>query len=254
MDPTAKSLELLSQSIPFVAVRIYDGYPELGTRLLVTHREVFGSVADPKLQSALVARAREVLARGRPASTELLYDSGALKVFLEPCLPDETLVIVGAGHIARPLCQLAKLLGFRVIIVDDREEYANREGFPQADEILVGGFLTSLRSLASNDRTYYVLVTRGHMHDTDCLRVILKGPAAYIGMIGSYRRVKGVFRLLEQEGLGEDVARRVHAPIGLPIGARTPEEIAVSIISEIVSVRHQGAGWSLSLKEVFRKK
>ena len=128
MDPAAKSLELLSQSIPFVAVRIYDGHPELGTRLLVTHREVFGSVADSKLQSALVARAREVLERGRPVSTELLYDSGALKVFLEPCLPDETLVIVGAGHIARPLCQLAKLLGFRVIIVDDREEYANREG------------------------------------------------------------------------------------------------------------------------------
>ncbi len=110
-----------------------------------------------------------------------------------------------------------------------------------------------LRDFPLNDHSYVVLVTRGHVFDKDCLRAIIGQRVAYIGMIGSLRRLAGVFRLLEQEGYDKTKLGQVHGPIGLPIGGQTPEEIAVSIISEVISVRYQGPQWSLSLKEHYRR-
>jgi xanthine dehydrogenase accessory factor len=254
MDLIEKSFDLLTQQTAFVAVRIYGTSEFAGTVLLVTEKEVYGSLMDQWLETQLRQSAREVLRRRRSEKKVIASSGGMLNVFFEACLPDETLLIVGAGHIASPLCQMAKMVGFRVVIVDDREDYANDRRFPQADLILVGTFVEILRDFPFNRHTYVVLVTRGHLFDRDCLREILGKPAAYIGMIGSLRRLRGVFRLLEQEGCDREKLAQVHGPIGLPIGAQTPDEIAVSIISEVISIRYQGPEWSLSLKGLHRRK
>jgi xanthine dehydrogenase accessory factor len=254
MDLIENRLDLLSRQEAYVAVSIYDAPDLEGTMLLVTKEKVFGSVADHELQARLIHSAREVLNKRKSEKKTLESSQGILNVFFEVSLPDETLLIVGAGHIASPLCEMAKLVGFRVVIADDREDYANSQRFPQADHILAGPFVEIMRNFSFNYHTYVVLVTRGHLYDTDCLREILGKPVAYIGMIGSKRRLEGVSRLLEKEGYEKSQLAQVHGPIGLPIRAQTPEEIAVSIISEVISVRYQGSEWSLSLKEAFKRK
>jgi xanthine dehydrogenase accessory factor len=253
MDLIEKSLDLLNQQAAFVAVRIY-GMPHFaGTVLLVTETDVYGSLESQELETQLAQLAREVLQKRRSEKKEVSSSVGELDVFFEASLPDETLLILGAGHIASPLCQMAKIVGFRVVVVDDREDYANAHRFPQADQVLAGPFVEILRNFPLNYHTYVVLVTRGHVFDKDCLRTIIGQPVAYIGMIGSLRRLKGVFHLLEKEGYDKAKLDQVHGPIGLPIGGQTPEEIAVSIISEVISVRYQGPQWSLSLKKHYRK-
>ncbi len=158
-----------------------------------------------------------------------------------------TIVIAGAGHIAVPLAQMAKMLDFRVIVIDDRPSFVNPERFPTADRLICDHFEQALRDLPIDPDTYIVIITRGHQHDVTCLRAVLGSPAAYIGMIGSRRRVRGVFELLEQEeGVPRDLLDRVHAPIGLDIGAKTPAEIALSILAEVVKVYRGGQAASLS--------
>jgi xanthine dehydrogenase accessory factor len=254
MDLIKKSHDLLSRQVAFVAVRIYGTSEQQGTVLLVTKEDVYGSVADKELQTQLSHLARDVLIRRKSENKQLQTSVGILNVFFEASLPDETLLILGAGHIASPLCKMGKLVGFRVVIVDDREDYANAQRFPQADQILAGSFVEVLQNFPFNYHTYVVLVTRGHLFDKDCLREIIDKPVAYIGMIGSMRRLKGVFHLLEKEGFERSKLGQVHGPIGLPIGAQTPEEIAVSIISEVISIRYQGPTWSLSLKGAYNRK
>jgi xanthine dehydrogenase accessory factor len=157
------------------------------------------------------------------------------------------LLIVGAGHVALPLAQLGKLIDFDVIVLDDRPRYANPERFPMADQVLARPFRETLREWPIDNDTYIVLVTRGHTHDVDALLEVIDSPARYIGMIGSKRRIKGVFALLEKEqGLDPAKFDRVYAPIGLDIGAENPAEIAVSIIAEIVNVYRGGRAMPLS--------
>jgi xanthine dehydrogenase accessory factor len=253
MDLIEKSLDLLKQQAAFVAVRIYGTPRWAATVLLVTDTDVYGSLESQELETQLAELAREVLQKRQSESKKVCSSVGELDVFFEASLPDETLLILGAGHIASPLCQMAKLVGFRVVVVDDREDYANAQRFPQADQVLAGPFVEVLRNFPLNDHTYVVLITRGHVFDKDCLRAIIDRPAAYIGAIGSQRRLKAVFQLLEEEGYDKAKLGQVHGPIGLPIGGQTPEEIAVSIISEVISVRYQGPQWSLSLKEHYRR-
>jgi len=254
MDFVERSRDLLEQQVAFVAVRIYGDSEQQGTALLVTEEDVYGSVADQELQAQLRQTAGDVLAKRESEKRQLRSSAGIVNVFFEACLPDETLLVLGAGHIASPLCKMAKLVGFRVVIVDDREDYANVQRFPQADRILAEPFVEVLRDFPLNSHTYVVLVTRGHVFDKDCLREIIDKPVAYIGMIGSVTRLQAVFHLLEKEGVDSSMLERVHGPIGLPIGARTPEEIAVSILSEVISVRCQGPTWSLSLKGAYRRR
>lgn len=162
-------------------------------------------------------------------------------VFVEVLAPSADLVIVGAGHIAQPLAQLGALLDFEVTVLDDRAAFASRERFPGADTVLVGPIDTLLAGRPIGPSTYLVLVTRGHQHDEAALRTVIASRAAYIGMIGSRRRVKEVFRHLATAGVPADLIARVHAPIGLSIGAQTPSEIAVAIAAELVQVR-RGSG------------
>jgi xanthine dehydrogenase accessory factor len=157
------------------------------------------------------------------------------------------LIVVGAGHIAVPLVQIAKVLDFHVTVIDDRLLYANRERFPAADEVLVGDMAQMLMEMTITQSCYIVLITRGHKYDEPCLRQILHSKAKYIGMIGSRRRIKACFqRFRDEEKIAEEVIERVYAPIGLDIATETPAEIALSILAEVVKVRRGGKAASLS--------
>lgn len=162
------------------------------------------------------------------------------KVFVDVQSGQQTLIIAGAGHIAQPLCEIAHLMGFRTIVVDDRWMFANAERFPHAADIRVGPFGQVMESLDINDRTFVVVVTRGHVHDEESVRAALNKTPAYIGMIGSKRRAKTTLERLAGQGFSLQQLSRVHTPMGLDIAAETPAEIAVAIAAEIVRVRRNG--------------
>ena len=164
---------------------------------------------------------------------------GSLQVFIEPIIPSPTLYIFGAGHIGLHLHKAATLVGFETIVVDDRELYANRERFPDAREVHTGDLDEIMSGLAPNDKSYVVIVTRGHRHDMRVLRWAVDTAAQYVGMIGSGRKVLAVYEQLEAQGVQPDSLKRVFAPIGLDIGAATPEEIAISIVAELIAIRRQ---------------
>lgn len=169
------------------------------------------------------------------------------RVFVDVQTGVQTLLIVGAGHIAQPLCTLGAQLGFHTVVVDDRWAFANRERFPDAADVRVGPFEKVLNSLLIDARTFVVVVTRGHVWDEASVKAVLPKNPAYVGMIGSRRRSKRTLeRLVEQGFRPEDVAR-VHTPLGLDIGAETPAEIAVAIAAEIVRARRRGPGDTVSL-------
>ncbi len=192
---------------------------------------------------ALLDEARAALARRRHATVE--HEGRTFWVEVLGSTP--TLLIVGAGHLAQPLAALGKLCDFRVVVLDDRPRYANRERFPEADEVLAEPFTEALRRFPLDADSYIVLVTRGHAHDVACLVEVLERPHAYLGMVGSKRRVQAVWHLLEQErAIPRERLGRVHAPIGLDIGAESPAEIAVAIMAEIILVRRGGSAQPLS--------
>lgn len=144
------------------------------------------------------------------------------------------LVICGGGHISQPLSSLAKMLGYHVAVIDDREEFANTERFENADEVYCMDFEKALKELVFPEHTFYVIVTRGHQKDYECLKPVLERESGYIGMIGSKAKIKKTFERLREDGFSEEACQKVHAPIGLAIGAETPEEIAVSIAAEMI--------------------
>jgi xanthine dehydrogenase accessory factor len=177
----------------------------------------------------------------------LKYPGADTSVFVEVQRRAPELIIVGAGHIARPLARMAGMCDFSVTVLDDRASFANAERFPTAQRVIAGPMRDALRDLQIDADTYIVLVTRGHSLDVECLLDVLDRPAGYIGMIGSQRRVDAVFQLLEEE-MGIDPAKfeRVYAPIGIAIGAHTPAEIAVCILAEIINVLRGGPAASIS--------
>jgi xanthine dehydrogenase accessory factor len=166
-----------------------------------------------------------------------LVCGGTLDIFIEPVLPVPVLYLFGAGHVAVNLYKVAHNAGFDVIVVDDRETYANRDRFPEAREIHAADFDQAMARLAPGESAYIVIVTRGHRDDMRVLRWAVQTPARYIGMIGSKRKVIAIYRELEKEGLSPELLDRVHAPVGLDIGAVTPEEIAVAITAELIAIR-----------------
>ncbi len=168
-----------------------------------------------------------------------LICGGTLEVYVEPILPQPWLFILGAGHVGRCLARMARDLGFRIAIVDDRVKYANRERFPEAEAVHVGEWEAVLQELPVDGTSYIVIVTRGHQFDLACLRFALRTRARYIGLLGSRRKIRLFFEKLAAEGVDAAELARVSAPVGLDIGSETPEEIAVSIAAELVAVRRQ---------------
>jgi xanthine dehydrogenase accessory factor len=177
----------------------------------------------------------------------LKYPDADTSVFVEVQRRAPELIIVGAGHIAMPLAQMAGMCDFSVTVLDDRASFANAERFPTVQRVIAGPMRDTLRGLQIDADTYIVLVTRGHSLDVECLLDVLDRPAGYIGMIGSQRRVDAVFQLLEEEmGIDPVKFERVYAPIGIAIGAHTPAEIAVCILAEIINVLRGGPAASIS--------
>ena len=166
----------------------------------------------------------------------------------------QTLLIVGAGHIAQPLCDIGNLLGFRTMVVDDRWAFASRERFPNATEIEVGSFVETLEKLNINDQTFAVVVTRGHNWDEASVRTILGKKPAYLGMIGSKRRSRATLKRLAEQGYSPEELSRIHTPMGLDLSAQTPAEIAVAIAAEIVRVRRHGPLETISMAAKARPK
>jgi len=181
--------------------------------------------------------------------------NGAPRLFIDPVAGSLRLIIAGAGHIAQPLARFGKLLGFKVTVIDDRASFASRERFPTADEIIVRPFGAAIESLKLDAYCYLVAVTRGHAFDEQAVRAALKNLAGsgggfiggYVGMIGSRRRVKATLERLEGEGVAPELLDRVHGPLGLDIGAETPEEIALAIVAEMVRERRLGVRDRFSL-------
>jgi xanthine dehydrogenase accessory factor len=201
-----------------------------------------------RAMAQLVARTGD----GVPALIEISENGGAnpvsrvdgdtARLFLDPIAGAQRLVIAGAGHIAQPLAALGSMLGFHVTVIDDRASFANRERFPSADAIVVRPFAAAIESLVLDRHCYLVSVTRGHSFDEEVLRTALAhSRGAFIGMIGSRRRVKATLERIAESGIPQELLEQVHAPLGMDIAAETPEEIAVSIIGEIVRERRSGA-------------
>lgn len=189
---------------------------------------------------------RLAIARKRHEHFHYEEGNGSFSVFVEVQARPPHLIIAGAGHIAIPLASIAKTCDFLVTVIDDRPQYAHVSRFPSADRVVAGPFRPTLVELrqgneAFDSDTYIVLVTRGHQHDIDCLLEVLDDPVAYLGMIGSRRRIRAVFELLEiEQNIPASNFDRVRAPIGIDIGAITPAEIAVCIMAEIICVLREG--------------
>lgn len=205
-----------------------------------------GTLGAPDLDAAALTAVRGALADPRHRDGTLALADG-VEAYLEVRRPVPDLVIVGAGHIALPMARLSSELGFRVWVLDDRPDFATRERFPTAHRVVRADFSDPFRDVPLHPGTHILLVTRGHKYDYDCLvKVLRHEPApAYVGMIGSRRRVRATFAQLLQDGIPRARLAEIHAPVGLDIGAETPDEIAVAVAAELVKVRRGGSGTSL---------
>lgn len=220
---------------------------------------IVGTIGGGCVEAEVWQAAREVMEEEKPRTLTFnlnqnpKYDAGlvcggTLEVFVEPILPVPVLYLFGAGHVAVNTSKVAKAAGFDVVVIDDRETYANRERFPEAREVIAQEYDKAFQRLTPGESAFIVIVTRGHRDDMRVLRWAVQTPARYIGMIGSKRKTIATFKELIQEGMEPRLFERVSAPIGLEIGAVTPEEIAVSIVAELIATRRN------SIEDVRRKR
>ncbi|MGB9492564.1 MAG: XdhC/CoxI family protein [Terriglobales bacterium] len=209
---------------------------------------IVGTIGGGCVEAEVWQAAREVIESERPRSLKFdlnndpkfdtgLVCGGTLEVFVEPILPPAELYIFGAGHVASSLYKIARVVGFDITIVDDRDAYANRERFPEAHEVIAEDFERAAKRLTPSESSFIVIVTRGHRDDMRVMRWAVQTAARYVGMIGSRRKTITIFEELKKEGIPAHLFERVHAPVGLDIGAITPEEIAVSIMAELIAKR-----------------
>ena len=210
---------------------------------------IFGTVGGSLLEAKVREEAMNVIKEGKSKLLDFdltgkdkngMICGGIAKVYIEPILPTPVLYIFGGGHISFSLVRIGKMLGFRLVVIDDRKEYANSERFSEADKIIADDYPNAFGQISVDRFSYLVIVTREHVHDQTVLEWAITTDAKYIGMIGSRKKIKTIYDNLIAKGVREDILKRVHAPIGLDINAETPEEIAVSIMAEIISAYRSG--------------
>jgi xanthine dehydrogenase accessory factor len=209
---------------------------------------IVGTVGGGCVEAEVWSAAQDVMREEKPRrlhfnlNSQPEYDNGlicggSLDIFVEPILATPTVYIFGGGHVSLYLSKVASVAGFDTVVIDDRPAFANKERFPEAVETHAGVWEEIFPKLKMNEFSYLVLVTRGHKGDLTCLRWALGTPARYIGMIGSKRKFIEIAKVLESEGVPAQKLERVHSPVGLDIGALTPEEIAVAIVAEMIAMR-----------------
>ena len=204
-----------------------------------------------RAQRAIEKRSFEIATYDFDADEEEsgLICGGSMKVFIEPILPPPRVYIIGAGHVAMPVSQVAKIAGFEVVVLDDRVKYASPERFPEAAVVKAGPIPELADSFQYGDNAFVVIVTRGHREDEEALRAFIQKDAAYVGLIGSVHKIEKIFQRLERDGVSRERLDRVHSPIGLDLGGSTPGEIAVAIVAELLAVRYQRSGKSMRYSE-----
>ena len=213
---------------------------------------IAGTIGGGCVEADVWQAAREVMESEKPRTLKFdlnqdpKYDTGlvcggTLEVFVEPVLPPALLYVFGAGHVAVNVCKTAASAGFEVVVTDDRSSYATTERFPTARDVHALDFDEAMQKLDPNESSYIVIVTRGHRDDMHILRWAVQTRAKYVGMIGSKRKVIEIFKALQAEGIPAHLFDRVHAPIGLDIGAVTPEEIGVAITAELIAIRRHSS-------------
>jgi xanthine dehydrogenase accessory factor len=209
---------------------------------------IVGTIGGGCVEAEMTWRARQAIESRKPqmASYELTADQagedglvcgGRMQVFIEPIETTPTLCLFGAGHVAQPLARMAKAAGFRVEVVDDRIKFASRDRFPDADLVLVEEFAAAAGRLTLGRNTYAVVVTRGHKGDREALESLLGKGLRYVGLLGSKPKLVHLAAGLEEKGLGPEALAEIRCPLGLEIGAITPDEIAVSILAEMIAIR-----------------
>lgn len=222
-----------------------------GAKMLIKSDGTFiGSVGGGGVEHQVCEKAMEVINSGEPQIVHFdlsgrekeatMICGGQMDVFLEPILSQETLYLFGAGHISQSTAAMGKMLGFRVTVIDPRPEYNNTDRFPNADSLIVEDYDSAFPKLNVDGSSYIVIYTTGHVLDEQCLEFAVSTKAKYIGMIGSKKKVKEVKERLLKKGGPQQQLDKVHAPIGIEIGAETPEEIAISILAEIIRVKRTG--------------
>jgi xanthine dehydrogenase accessory factor len=211
---------------------------------------IAGTIGGGCVEAEVWQAAKEVMEQEKPRTLKFnlnhdpkldtgLVCGGTLEIFVEPVLPLALLYLFGAGHVAHNIYKVANIAGFQVCVIDDRASYACRDRFPEAHEVIAENFDTVTARLTPSSMSYIVIVTRGHKDDMRLLRWAVQTGVRYVGMIGSKRKVIGIHRGLREEGLAENLFDHVYAPIGLDIGALTPEEIGVAVCAEMIAVRRR---------------
>ncbi len=255
-DLIEEAHKLIQASEPFAWLTIIgqegSSARHLGSSMLVTQDgRVIGTVGGAIAELQLIEQALQAIKEGKPRTvkTPLPVCAGVITCFINVFQPPERLILIGAGHVAQPMARLAKMLGFRVIVIDDRSDYATRERFPEADQLIVDDWEKAISAVQIDKNSYVIILTYAGEYDELALRKVVNSKAAYIGMISSESKARAMLSKLRRDKVPEELLLRVVTPIGLDIGAETPAEIAVSTMAEIIMRKKNATGARLSIAE-----
>ena len=250
-DFAAQAVDAYAGGSPMAIVNITaapsDSNVAVGSKMLVRENgDTQGGLGDEVIEAMTVEKARDLMAMGK--NDYLHLDSG-IECYIEAYTTPPTLVLIGGGHVSKAIAPIAKSVGFRIFVFDDREQFSNPDRFPEADITMVGDYRDGFDKLPVNANSFVVVASRGHQFDDAAVSGALRTPASYVGLLGSKRKTILIYEELIRNGFDPEELRRINAPIGLDIGGRTPEEIALSVMSEIVAFRLGGNGGSMKLQE-----
>lgn len=263
LDNISQTIKLNKKAALATITRVEGSTPRKEGSMMgiVEDGRIFGTIGGGKLEAEVIEQAKKCMLRGESKTFHFkltdevgslhMQCGGEADVFIKIFNPYEKLYIVGGGHVALKLYELGKLIGFYTVIIEDREEFCNFDRFPKADELKVGNIEEILVESSLDENSYIVIVTRGHKYDEIALKAVIESNASYIGMIGSKNKTKYIMDNLKSQGVTGEKLDKVYAPIGINIGGETPEEIAFSIMSEILLIKNNG---SLNhMKEIKKK-
>lgn len=250
-EAVAEALKRGESAALVTIIRAQGSTPQrVGAKMLVfPDGRIVGTIGGGCYENEAFWKARTAIETRQPViakfelTDDLAEDSGLIcggrmEVYIEPLEPAPALYLVGAGHVSYHLAQAAHTVGFKLHVIDDREKFANTERFPDAEEIVVDSIPEWLTQAELPPHAFAVILTRGHRHDLDALRALAPKDLRYLGLIGSRAKVARIYQALEAEGIAPEQLRKIHAPVGLDLGAVTPQEIAVSILAEMIGVKY----------------